>query len=454
MHAWRLVWFVVAVVLLPCWFSPTLAVCADEQQISFRSDIAPVLQEHCVACHGARKAEGGYRADTYAEAFKAGDSGATPFVVADDGSHGLPDESEFLRRLTCEDPYERMPAETDPLNEEQIARIRTWIEQGAKFDGSDPAALLTFVIPPQDFSPPPANYPTAVPVTAVAIHPTNHQIYTGGYHEVLVWNTDGQLQQRISNLGQRIYALRWNADATLLAVACGEPGRYGEVRLVDPNTGNVQAVVGRSADVVLDVAFRPSSDELAIAAADNLIRIVNVKTGDQVREYASHADWVTAIAWNEDGSKLASASRDKSVKVFDAASGQLLVNYQGHGAPVRGVTFLAGGEELISSSSAGSLHRWKIAEGKRVAEIRIGGEGYHLVRIENTIYVPCADKKVFKVDVNENKVTATIEGHQDWVLSSACQPGHPQLVTGGFDGEVRVTDLTNNTLIHQWIAKP
>ncbi|MGB1814755.1 MAG: c-type cytochrome domain-containing protein [Rubripirellula sp.] len=47
---------------------------AEESNISFRRDVAPIFLENCVACHDAKKAEGGYRIDTFTELCKPGDS--------------------------------------------------------------------------------------------------------------------------------------------------------------------------------------------------------------------------------------------------------------------------------------------------------------------------------------------------------------------------------------------
>ena len=89
----------------------------EVKPIGFRSDIAPILLDHCLACHGAKLAEGGYRVDSYQELLKAGDSGETPVVTA--ASEDPAQVSELLRRLEC-DESERMPAESDPLSAEQI----------------------------------------------------------------------------------------------------------------------------------------------------------------------------------------------------------------------------------------------------------------------------------------------------------------------------------------------
>ncbi len=89
--------------------------------VSFRSEIAPILLDNCLACHGAKKAEGGYRVDSYEELIKAGDSGELPIAASAD------QVSELLRRITCEDESERMPAESEPLSPEQIELIKQWI---------------------------------------------------------------------------------------------------------------------------------------------------------------------------------------------------------------------------------------------------------------------------------------------------------------------------------------
>ncbi len=177
-----------------------------------------------------------------------------------------------------------------------------------------------------------------------------------------------------------MFALAFSTDGQTLAVGCGEPGRSGEVRLIDFASGEVKGVVARTNDVVLDLAYRPGANELAIASADSTIRIVNVETLESVRTIASHADWVTAVAWSDDGTRLASASRDKSAKVYDGATGELIASYLGHGAAVRGVSVLSDNKQVVSVGADNKLHRWDVDGAKKVAEVAIGGEGYKLIR--------------------------------------------------------------------------
>lgn len=417
------------------------------EKVSFRSEVAPILLEHCVACHGAKKAEGGYRVDTFEELQKPGDTGETPVDAAAQTG------GELLRRVTSTDESERMPADSEPLPAEQVEVLRRWIAEGAAFDGETPAKPLSLVIPPRTYAAAPQSYARPVPVTAVAFSPDGTQVLVGGYHEVSVWRVeDGTLMRRIGNLPQRVFALAFLPDGRRLLAAGGEPGRSGEVRVVDFESGNVTAVLARSGDVALDAAPRPGTNELAVAAADSLIRIVDVETGADVRTIASHADWVTGVAWSDDGTLMASSSRDKSAKLYNAA-GELTANYQGHGAAVRDVAFAPDGKQVLSVGADGRLHRWNVEGAAQAAVIGVG-DGFRVVHRDGFALVPAGDGQIRQVDLATNAVTRGLAGHGDWALSAAVSGDGARFATGSNDGEVRLWNAADGAPIRNWVAKP
>ncbi len=438
-----------------CMLLGRFAASEEPTPVSFRSEIAPVLIDNCLACHGAKKAEGGYRIDSYEQLIKAGDSGALPIASSADQA------SELLRRIVCEDESERMPAESEPLSPEHVDLLKRWIAGGAKFDGDDTSQPLALIIPPVQHTDPPEVYALTLPITAAVFSPDGKLLITGGFHELVIWNTeDASLIRRIKNIGQRVFALAFSPDGHTLAVGCGEPGRSGEVRLVHFSTGEVKGVIARSHDVVLDLAYRPGATELAIAAADSTVRIVNTETMEMVRTIASHADWVTAVAWSDDGSRLVSASRDKSAKVYEGTTGELIASYLGHSAAVRGVAVLADGKQVASVGGDNKLHRWNIDGAKKVAEIAMGGEGYKLIRNGTNLFVPCSDRRLLQIDLTNNKVSHEYKGHHDWVLSACYQAvaagdaNNGLLASGSYDGEVRIWNPADTTLVRNWFAKP
>ncbi len=417
--------------------------------VSFSNQVASILVDNCVACHGAKKAEGGYRIDTFEYLSKSGDSGSAPFTAS------KIEESELWRRVVATDASERMPAESEPLAATQLEVLKNWISSGAAFDGSKPNDPLYLVAPPAVYLDPPAKYAVPVPITSVAFSTDGSQVISAGYHELLCWNTsDGTLVRRIKNIGERTYAIAISPDGARLAVACGSPGKIGEVRLIDYTTGAVLMVCGRTFDVILDVAYSPDGTRLASGGADGLIRVMDAATGTVQQTIASHADWVNAVAWSDDGKKLASASRDKSAKVYTAENGELLTSYAGHGVAVKGVAFTPDGASVLSVGDDKKLHRWEIEGAKKVAEVALGGEGYKLVRGSDFVLAPSNDKLLHRIDLTKNQEALKFTGHADWVLSCGLHAKNNQVVSGSIDGGIRLWNATDGTLIREWRAAP
>ena len=88
----------------------------------FESKIRPVLIEHCIGCHGARKQEAGLRLDTSNAVTKGGDAG--PVILS-----GKPEESPFIEVLQHAGPV-KMPPKTK-LPEAVIQDLETWVKLGA-----------------------------------------------------------------------------------------------------------------------------------------------------------------------------------------------------------------------------------------------------------------------------------------------------------------------------------
>jgi len=88
--------------------------------------IHPILDANCASCHGEEQAKGGLRMDSYELLMKGGQDG--PVIVA-----GSSAKSVLFQRITLPPDHKQfMPAEgKPPLQSQQIAWIKDWIEQGA-----------------------------------------------------------------------------------------------------------------------------------------------------------------------------------------------------------------------------------------------------------------------------------------------------------------------------------
>ncbi len=105
--------------------------------VDFVSRIRPILEERCVECHGPTRARGRLRLDVRSRVFGADES---RWVVRP----GDPEGSELLRRISLPPGDEEfMPKEREPLSAEQIALIRLWIAEGARWPDAGAATGAT-----------------------------------------------------------------------------------------------------------------------------------------------------------------------------------------------------------------------------------------------------------------------------------------------------------------------
>src|SRR5579859_2275088 len=98
------------------------------EQVSFSRDIRPILNQNCVLCHGGVRQKNGVSFIFREEALGVGKSGRRTIVP------GKPDASELIARVTSTDPEARMPYHAPPLSPQQIALLRRWIKEGAKWE--------------------------------------------------------------------------------------------------------------------------------------------------------------------------------------------------------------------------------------------------------------------------------------------------------------------------------
>ena len=423
---------------------------AQDTPVSFRNDIAPVLAKKCVACHSPEKTKGGFQLHTFAALSKGADS-KSPTVTA-----GQPEKSELFLRLVAPDPDDRMPQKDDPLPPAQIALIRRWIQEGAKFDGPDPSAPLATLIPREPHPLPPEIYPHPVPVLALAFSPDGREVATGGYHEILFWNSsDGKLLRRLKNLAERTQHLAYSPDGSWLAAASGTPGKIGEIKLFHPRTGEEIKTLVTTPDAQFAVVFSPDGARLAAGGADNAIRIFNVASGAQERLIEQHADWVFSLAWSPDGARIASASRDKSARLFDAATGQMEHAYLGHNEAVFDVVFSPDGKRIISAGRDKKIHLWQDDAPKKASEISgFDGDVLALAGDGPNIFSAGADKKIRQHSIAKGELVRTFSGHHDWVYSLAVNRETGKLASGGYDGEVRIWSLDTGKLAVKFFAAP
>ncbi|QDU20040.1 DUF1553 domain-containing protein [Urbifossiella limnaea] len=143
---------------------------AKSPPVDFTKDVKPILDRHCVSCHGPEKQKGGLRLDRRADALRGGDSGKA--IVA-----GNANDSYLLKLVSGADPDNVMPPRGERLTAAQVGVLRSWVEQGARWpdDGSaaaNPAdwwSLKPLTRPPVPTPPAAVAFPIRNPIDAYVL---------------------------------------------------------------------------------------------------------------------------------------------------------------------------------------------------------------------------------------------------------------------------------------------
>lgn len=126
---------------------------AENTGVSFVKQVAPILAGKCGGCH-IRGSKGGFSLATFAELMKGPPEGVVIFAGDTIGSR-------LIETIKTGD----MPRGGGKVTPIELAMLERWINEGAKFDGTDPSVQLTSLTPA-------TSAPAATPAATPEMSPT------------------------------------------------------------------------------------------------------------------------------------------------------------------------------------------------------------------------------------------------------------------------------------------
>lgn len=285
--------------------------------VSYFKKIRPIFQAHCQGCHQPAKAKGDYVMTDFEKLLRGGES-------AEEGQHAIvpkqPDKSLLVQQITPQNGEAEMPPKKKPLHDMEIALIKRWVSEGAIDDTPANAKQKFDAEHPPLYSRPPL-------VTSLDLSPDGSLLAIAGFHEVLLWKSDGSAQVgRLIGLSERIQTVRFSPDGKQLAACGGRPAQMGEIQIWDVEKRALTISIPFGYDTVYGVNWSPDGKLITIGASDNTLRGFDVATGAQVLQQASHSDWVLDTVFTHKGDKVLSVGRDMSTKMTEVATQRFIDN--------------------------------------------------------------------------------------------------------------------------------
>ena len=209
----------------------------------------------------------------------------------------------------------------------------------------------------------------------------------------------------------RVMALDFNTDGSLVVAGGGVPSRSGEVKIFNTADGTlVRALTEPHTDGVLGVAFSPDSSRIATGGADKYVNVFDTATGAMVRPFEGHTDYVLNVSWRGDSRSLASCGSDNSIRVWNVDTGELSRTIVGFEKQVTDVRFIGDSINTISSSGDKSV-------------------------------------RMHRTDNGQN--FRTLAGGTDFMYCVDSTPDSRYVIAGGFDSVLRIWNGTNGTVLHE-----
>ena len=415
---------------------------------NFNTQVAPILQKNCLACHSSAAKMGGLVMENFDALMKGGAHGAAILP-------GKADQSRLIEMLEGK-IQPRMPFGGDPLPAADIATLKAWVESGAlgPAPGETSKALAPLPIP--DIKP---QVSVVSPVASLKFSPDGKLLAVGGYQEVRLFDSaTGKPVATLSGHADYVRSIAFSPDGKLLAAAGGPPQRGGEIKIWDVETRKPLKTLNGHKDCIYSVAWSPDGKLLASGSYDKMVKLWDAATGQELKNLQDHIDAVFAVAFSPDGKHLASGSQDRSVKIWDIASGQRLYTLSDASDGLTGIAYSPSGKQIAAAGYDKTIYIWEVGdtEGKLVRSL-IADEDSILSLAwtpdAKTLITSSSDGSIRFRDASTLDPIRVIDHQSEWVEALAVSPDGTRLAAGRFNGTLSLYDVKSfKEVLGPWVA--
>ncbi|MFM8893408.1 MAG: c-type cytochrome domain-containing protein, partial [Planctomycetia bacterium] len=428
--------------------------------VVFESDILPILQRKCLACHSASERRGDLVLETVESMLEGGDTG--PALV-----RGSAEKSLLVTLAAHRDDPVMPPQDNDVnaanLTAEELGLLVAWVDRGAKTSGRAVAAA------PQRWRTIAGQF---VPASAVAVTPDAQYVAVARANRLLLHHApSGRFVAELSDttLGpgavahrDLVESLAFNREGDMLA-----SGGFREAKIWRrPRDVRAFELPHPSPPT----AFAASPDGRLVATAEAAtIRLFDAADGGASRVIEGIKGGVSALAFTADHSLVVSAAADGSISSHRTADGELVGIVEGP-QPVRSLALVsvAGGmptapeaETVLAVGGTDSVLRTFRIPGVRPERVVADAEPGRRIVVSRDGRLLASVGRSARITLFETTEEGDRRTVAEWQLdrgppTSLCllesAEGRVGLATGATDGSVSIWSVPEGRLLRRFAA--
>ena len=271
-------------------------------------------------------------------------------------------------------------------------------------------------------------------------------------HAINLWDlAKGVHKKTFRGPGNGLGCLAFSPDGKVLASGGTDRNRLHDEEVVRRGNGTLyvwDAVKGKRKHSFSDddiysirsVAFSPDGNLLASGGEFGQIHLVDPNTGKYMKRLEGHSEEVVAISFSADMRTFVSGSKDGRVRIWDIASGENKQAFDGFFDQVIGFDVSADGKTIIMGGS-GPTYLWDLASGKRERTFTESAYAGNIAFIPGGKFILTSTNAKFLYNRNTGERAAHFLGTGSIASSVGFSPDGKKIVTGSSDGTVLLFDV-------------
>jgi WD40 repeat protein len=343
-----------------------ISIITRSEPVDFETEILPILQSKCLACHNKSSAKGKLVLETPQDMLKGGNSGPAVVPKKSEASVLLKAAAHQIEDTVMPPPGNKVNAVD--MTAEELGLIKLWIEAGANNSTSFASKPVQWQSLPQTWN----------PIYSIAVTRDGQFVASASGNQIFIYDLilrrlAGRLEDvhdsesGISTPGfahrGTIHSLAFSSDGNYLA-----SGSYREVK-VWQRISPVQrmAQFNTASKEILSVATSPDGKWLAVGTDKRRIELWNLRLNRKSADLRGHKKPVHCIKFSKDGTMLASTSDDGKIYVWDPVNGKL-ISESPRGGKINSLTWVGESDRIASGGDDGVIHLWSLNRKKSSLE--------------------------------------------------------------------------------------